>query len=158
MNQENVIVLKESLDKKLAILQEIQRICKQQTDVLDSEPMDYELFDQLMNDRDVCIEKLEKIDEGFVKVFERVRADIDANKKQYEEIIKEIKALISDTTDSVATINALDARNRNKLENVFIREKRSASESKRSVNVAMNYYKNMLGMETNGGMHMDKKK
>ena len=65
MNKQYVTALEESLEKKIRVLDEIYRISWLQTEILDKKPMDFERFDTYVDDKDICIEKLNKLDEGF---------------------------------------------------------------------------------------------
>ena len=57
MNKQYVTALEESLEKKIRVLDEIYRISRLQTEILDKKPMDFERFDAYVDDKDICIEK-----------------------------------------------------------------------------------------------------
>lgn len=159
MAKEYVTALKESLQKKLNVLDEIYRISMLQQDILSEESADYETFDRYVDDKDVCIEKLEKLDEGFELTYNRVKEELDGNRAAYTDDIRLMQKLISDITEKSASIQALEERNRKGVEEHFAKDRRQARDSKRSVNVAMNYYRNMnglVGMDTSA--RMDSKK
>lgn len=158
MSREYVVALKESLEKKLKVLEEIYRISKLQTDVINKQPMDYEAFDRLVDDKDICLEKLEKLDEGFELVYTRVSEELKTNKSEYSELILAMQETITKITDKSTAISALEERNRQGLSNVFNKERKELSDGKRSVNVAMNYYKNMTGLNVDSSQYMDRKK
>lgn len=158
MSKEYVIALKESLEKKLKVLEETYRLCKMQADLLSQENFDYDEFDRLLSDKDICIEKLGKLDEGFEIVYERVSAELKTNRNDYSELIEQMQQLITKITDISTSINALEERIRSGVSDALIRERKGMAESKRSVNVAMNYYKNMTGLNIPDSLYMDKKK
>lgn len=158
MSREYVVALKESLEKKLKVLEEIYRISKLQTDVINASPMDYEAFDRLVDDKDICLEKLEKLDEGFELVYTRVSDELKTNKSVYSDLILAMQETITKITDKSTAISALEERNRQGLSNVFNKERKELSDGKRSVNVAMNYYKNMTGLSVESSQYMDWKK
>lgn len=158
MSREYVVALKESLDKKLKVLEEIYRISKLQTDVINAQQMDYEAFDRLVDDKDICLEKLEKLDEGFELVYTRVSNELKTNKSAYSDLILAMQETITKITDKSTAISALEERNRQGLSNVFNKERKELSDGKRSVNVAMNYYKNMTGLSVESSQYMDWKK
>lgn len=158
MSREYVVALKESLEKKLKVLEEIYRISKLQTDVINASPMDYEAFDRLVDDKDICLEKLEKLDEGFELVYTRVSDELKTNKSAYSDLILAMQETITKITDKSTAISALEERNRQGLSNVFNKERKELSDGKRSVNVAMNYYKNMTGLSVDSSQYMDWKK
>ncbi|MCR4990090.1 MAG: flagellar export chaperone FlgN [Lachnospiraceae bacterium] len=158
MSKEHVLALRDSLIKKVKVLEEIEGINRLQSDILAADPFDYEAFDKLFADKDVCIEKLDKLDEGFEIVYQRVESELKSNKEDYSSVIKEMQDLIKRITDLGASIKAAEERNRNALSDTMIKERKGMSESKRSVNVAMNYYRNMSGTTTAEARFMDKKK
>lgn len=158
MSKEYVIALKESLEKKLRILKETHSICRQQAQILEDEPMNFETFDRLVDDKDICIEKLDKLDEGFELVYARVSEELKTNRSAYSELIGQMQKLITAITDEATAIRTLEEKNRKTMESVFVRERRELSESKRSVSVATEYYRNMTGVAVESSQFMDQKK
>ena len=158
MSKEYIIALRDSLIKKKSVLEEVERICALQNRILNEEPFDYEAFDKLFSDKDVCIEKLEKLDEGFELVYQRVESELKSNRSAYADIIREMQDLITGITDLGATISAAEERNKKAVSDTLIRERKGMAESKRSVNVAMNYYRSMNGLQAPESQFMDKKK
>lgn len=158
MSKEYIIALKESLEKKLKVLDETYRICQMQFDIISGNDPDYDEFDRLFDDKEICIEKLSKLDEGFEIVYERVSEELKSNSGDYTEIIAQMKGLITQITEVSTSISALEERIRNSVSDALIRERKGIADTKRSVNVAMNYYKNMTGTGIPDSMYMDKKK
>lgn len=158
MGREYVTALSQSLEKKLKVLEEIYRLCKLQTEVLNTQPMDFERFDGLVDDKDICLEKLEKLDEGFELVYERVSRELSANRAEYTDQIKKMQELIALITEKSTSIEALEKRNKQSMSDMFVRERKELSEGKRSVSIAMNYYKNMAGQNIPDSKFMDQKK
>ena len=70
--------LEESLEKKIRVLDEIYRISRLQTEILDKKPMDFERFDAYVDDKDICIEKLNKLDEGFAGAWTKQQQSMAA--------------------------------------------------------------------------------
>lgn len=158
MSKEYIIALKESLEKKLKVLDETYRICQMQFDIISSNEPDYEEFDRLFDDKEICIEKLSKLDEGFEIVYERVSKELKSNSGDYSEMISQMKELITKITEVSTSISALEERIKNGVSDAFIKERKGIADTKRSVNVAMNYYKNMAGTNIPDSIYMDKKK
>lgn len=158
MSKEHITALRDSLIKKVKVLEEIEGINRLQNDLLQTQPFDYEAFDALFDDKDVCIDKLNKLDEGFELVYSRVEIELKNNKEEYGPVIKQMQELITRITELGTSIKASEERTRNSLSDTLIRERKGMSESKRSVNVAMNYYKNMSGLTNAESRFMDRKK
>lgn len=158
MHKNYVMVLIESLEKKLKVLEEIKRLCDIQKNIVQTSPFDFIKFDQIVDDKDICLEKIEKLDEGFESVYERVKGEFSTNKDVYADEIKRMQELITKITDIGSEITVADKRTKKDLAEVMLNERKGYAESKRSVNVALNYYKNMTGLSSSDSMYMDDKK
>lgn len=153
-----VVAMRESLEKKIKVLEEILRISQHQQEILSKKPMDYKRFDQCVDDKDICIEKIEKMDEGFDLLYQRLGSELKEHREQYADEIKKMQSLISEITDKSITIQAMEQRNRQVLEQVFLEERRELGKGKRSMSVAKNYYQTMGNMNVAGAQYMDQKK
>ena len=158
MNKQYVTALEESLEKKIRVLDEIYRISQLQAEILDKKPMDFERFDAYVDDKDICIEKLNKLDEGFEILYERVGQELKENRAAYEKQIVHMQQMITEITDKSVAIQTLEERNRKAVAEVFSNERKELGQGKRSLNVAMNYYRNMSGANVVPPQYMDKKK
>ena len=159
MNKQYVSVLAESLEKKLHVLEEIYQLCQKQAEVLAGEPVDFEEFDRCMDAKSGHIEALNKLDEGFEMLYNRVGQELKNNKSLYAEQIRRMQEAISGIMDKSALIQALEERNKRAVEAAFAKERTEISRGKRSLNVAMNYYRNMRGgVNTVEPQIMDQKK
>lgn len=158
MSGQYLTILKESLHKKIHILDEIQRICDYQGKVLNSNPIDYEQFDRYVDDKDICINQLNQLDEGFERVYEKVREELQGNKEAYADWIREAKELITQITEKSVAIQTQESRNKQTVENIFRKERENMGKGKKSMKAAMDYYRNMNGTHVNTSQYMDKKK
>ncbi len=159
MGREYVVALRESLQKKLKVLEEIYSLSLLQRELFSADEMDYEAFDRYFDDKDICIEKLNGLDEGFELLYNRVKDEIEANKDAYADEIRLMQDLIRSITEKSTSIQALEERNRKSMEECLAKDRKQAKEGKRSVSVAMNYYRQMNGMSgASGSAKLDKKK
>ncbi len=159
MNKQYVSVLVESLEKKLQILEKIHQLCQKQAEVIANEPFDFEEFDRCMDEKDNCIQELNKLDEGFEMLYDRVGQELKSNKSLYSEQIRRMQQAISDIMDKSTSIQALEERNKRAVETAFAKERMEIGKGKRSLSVAMNYYRNMRGgADAIEPQFMDKKK
>ncbi len=159
MGREYITALKESLEKKLKVLDEIYRISGLQQDLMAQENPDYEVFDRYVDDKDICLEKLEFLDEGFDITYNRVKEELEQNKAAYASEIRAMQDLIRKISERSVSIQAMEERNRRSVEEHFARDRRQARDTKRSVSVAMNYYRSMNGMVgTDTSAKLDSKK
>ena len=144
-NNAYITALRESLEKKISVLDEIIIKNKEQAELLRSDPFSFEDFDKNTEEKGVLIFRLEKLDDGFESLYARVKEELDANREQYASEIKHMQDLIREITDKSASIQAEEARNKAALEAVFKSERdriktgRSGVKALQSYNQAMNY-------------------
>lgn len=158
MSKQYVTALEESLEKKIRVLDEIYRISQLQAEALAMQPVDFESFDRYVDDKDICIDKLNKLDEGFEIIYDRVAQELKENRPAYAQQITHMQELIAQITDKSMTIQALEERNKNAVGDVLSKERKELGQGKRSLNAAMSYYQNMSGARTVPAQFMDKKK
>lgn len=158
MNGQYLTILEESLRKKNHILDEIQRICDYQSELLNAESIDYDKYDMYVDDKDICIEQINKLDEGFEQLYNKVREELQDNKSEYADWINTAKELISQITEKSVAIQAQELRNKQTLERVFNKERASLGKGKKSVKAAMDYYRSMSKTNVITSQYMDKKK
>lgn len=158
MTEQYLNILQDSLKKKKEVLEEIERLCRMQSELLSAEPVDYDKFDQLVDGKDVCIEQLGKLDEGFELLYERVRGELQDGKEQYASWIQETQSLITEIMDRSVAIQTQESRNRIAVERAFQKERQGIGRGKRSLNVAMDYYRSMNNSHVVPPQYMDQKK
>lgn len=156
MSKQYVTALEESLKKKLSVLDEIYRISQLQAELFEQESLDFEAFDRYVDDKDICIEKLDKLDEGFEILYGRLEQELKENRSLYKEQITHMQEIIGQITDKSVAIQALEERNKNAVQEAFSKERSGIKQGKRSLNAAVNYYKSMRG--TVPAQYMDQKK
>ncbi len=145
MNGTYLTALSESLEKKIAVLDEIIEKNKEQEALLKEETFSFEAFDKNAEEKGVLIFRLEKLDDGFESLYEKVREELNANRAAYAKEIAHMQDLIRMITEKSATIQAGEARNKASLEKVFkterekLRNGRSGVKALKSYNQAMNF-------------------
>lgn len=158
MNEQYLNILLDSLVKKNDLLDEIQRLCKEQSEVLAAEPVDFDQFDSCMDNKDVCIEQLNTLDEGFETLYERIRDELQEHREEHTEWISKVQKLIAEITEKSVAIQAQEERNKKAVEAAIQKERKAYNIGKRSVQVATQYYKNMSNTNVVPAQYMDKKK
>lgn len=158
MSEQYLNILRESLEKKLSVLDEILRISQNQSDILTTEPVDFEQFDQCVDDKDICIEQLEKLDEGFELVYEKVKQELYNHREQYTAWIADTQKMIAQIMEKSVAIQAQEARNKQAVEQVMQKERRGYGKGKRSAKAAMDYYRHMNNTQVVEPQFMDQKK
>ncbi len=150
-------VLAESLDIKLDVLSKIQEYTNKQKAVFEGETPDIEEFDKLVDEKDVLVDKLISLDEGFERLYQEVSDELNTNRSKYAIQIRLLQDKISAITDISSSIQAQEARNKKMIEEYFAKERQSIKKGRISSKAAYDYYKNMSGMNLQSSGFMDSK-
>lgn len=150
-------VLEESLDVKLDVLSKIQEYTNKQKAVFEEETPNMEKFDNLVDEKDVLVDKLISLDEGFERLYQEVSDELNTNRSKYSAQIRLLQDKISAITDISSSIQAQEARNKKMIEEYFTKERQSIKKGRISSKAAYDYYKNMSGMNLQSPGFMDSK-
>lgn len=151
-------ILEETLQKKQTVLQAILEACRRQETLAEQDEFDPDAFNSIMDQKEALLERLTELDEGFEKTYEGVRKELNQNRAQYTEQIRQMQELIRRVTDLGVEIRALEERNRVKLEARFAGQKKEMRQVKTSNRVASTYYKAMANPQNTDSYFMDQKK
>lgn len=159
MNGEDyVTILAESLEKKNAILDEIQKINQEQKQILSDENLTPEMFEKTLDKKSALIDELNQLDEGFAQLYEKVRPEIQNHMKQYADLIRKMQEEIAKITDKTVAIQIEELRNKQLAENRFSAIKKQIREVKSSQKAVNTYYRNMMNRNVNESQFLDRKK
>lgn len=151
-------ILEDSLKKKLEVLKQIREVNEVQTEILKGESIDLEAFDQTVDEKDLYIGELTKLDEGFELLYDNVKEELVGNRQKYAEQIRCLQELITQITESSVSIQAQEARNKALVENCFRKERQNLGQSRKNSQAVYGYYQNMNNMKGAQSQFMDKKK
>ena len=151
-------ILKETLTKKLSVLQAYIEATERQAQIAESEDFDLEAFESNMEQKDALLDQVNELDEGFDRVFQQIRADLQVHKDEYKKEIRELQELIRKCTDLGVEIQTMEERNRQRLEQVFSSQQRSIRQVKANSKSVSNYYKAMNPAKNMDSYFMDQKK
>lgn len=151
-------VLEDSLHKKMDVLCRIELLCAKQEKILSTEPVSEDDFDKSIDEKGALIDELNQLDEGFEKLYGRIKEQLSAEKGKYKPQILALQEQIAGVTEKSVAIQALEARNKKLAEAYFAKAKRELRESRRSSRAAMDYYRNMNKSQIVSPQFMDKKK
>ncbi len=150
-------LLEESLDMKIKVLQDIEEYNQVQKEAFEKESPSMESFDEAIEKKAELIERLEKLDEGFESLYNKISDDIVNDKDRYAEKIKDIQKKISIITELSVSVQASEARNKKLVEAYFAKERQDVKNGRVGSKAAYDYYKNMSGMNVAGPQFMDSK-
>ena len=151
-------LMKDSLVKKEKILINILELTKEQEKLLNSEQFDDEAFDNLIAEKSILIEKINKLDEGFELTYKRIEDKIKAEPSCYRENIEKLQELIRTLVDRGVEVETLERRNQIKFDMNISRSKDRIRSYNLNSNAVTKYYSNMSGNIGEGTYFVDKKK
>ena len=152
-----LLILQDSLVKKLRVLEQIEECNKRQEEVLTQTPVSLEVFDVITDEKGELIVQMQKLDNGFEQLFERVKTQLEADKDTYRMEIASLQELVRQITDKSITLQAQEARNIALVEKFFSKEKSSLRQGRLGSQAAMSYYASMSRMSINDPRVIDEK-
>ena len=151
-------LMKDSLTKKEKILITILELTREQEKLLNSENFDDEAFDNLITEKSILIEKINKLDEGFELTYKRIEDKIKAEPSHYRESIEKLQELIRTLVDKGVEVETLERRNQIKFDMNISKSKDRIRSYNLNSNAVTKYYSNMSGNIGEGTYFVDKKK
>lgn len=136
-------ILKDSLLKKLNILENISKINLEQGKIIKENKFDFEKFDMTIQEKNILIEELKALDNGFQKVYDRVKNVLMEDKESYRDQINEMKILVKKVMDRSIDVETEELRNKESFSKRTEILKKEVKIAKASNKVATDYYKNM---------------
>ena len=150
-------ILDESLDKKLALLKEIEDLSLSQSEMIEDGAA-FEDIDANMDDKAVLIDRINKLDEGFQAMYDNIKENLEAQKEEYEDEIELIKKKISEVMSCSTQIQAIEARNKAAMEQRFAKAHKDIRSRTVHASQVQDYYKVANRLNAITPQFMDKKK
>lgn len=157
-NNSYIEILKQSLTKKLELLDTIMALNVLQKDMLENPDLDPDELDENLNRKADLVEQLSKLDDGFGQIYDRVRTELMENRTAYTEDIAQMKRDITAIMDKSTAIQSQEKRNQVLMQQKFTSVKKQIKEVKKSRQAVNSYYRNMMKMGTPGSSFLDDKK
>lgn len=152
-----VIILIESLQKKIKVLDAIIEKNKEQKEIIKVEMMDADQFEMNIQEKAKLIDELNLLDEGFESIYNRVKVELTERKDLYQKEIKTLQGLIGEITAKVMEIQAQEERNKSTIIQQFGKMRTKIKKSKASKNAALNYYNSMNKLTISDPQFLDRK-
>lgn len=143
MTEDYLQILEECMKKKIEVLDRIIELDGKQFEISSHQPMDFEAYDQTMEEKGELIEEILRLDEGFTSTFERVKEELLSQKEKYAQEIHSLQELIQVAVDKSVTIETQEQRNKTSMEAGLKMKRNEIKQLKKSTSVALNYYKSM---------------
>ena len=155
--QNYLLILEQSLNKKINILSELERLTQVQKDIISKEQFDEDAFNDTLEKKSSQIEEIERLDKGFQILYDNVKAQIENNRQNYSSEIQRLQTMIKTITDKSAALMVMENQNKEQVTKRFATLKKEARQIKKNRNVAANYYKSMNNISSEP-YFLDKKK
>lgn len=154
-----VKILVDTLEKKKETLQILTIATKEQEELLKAEPFSMEQFEKTLDKKEKVIQNLNQLEDGFEAFYKRIELIIRTEKNNYKEELQKAQKLISEITDMSVKLQAMEARNKEKLTRELANQKQGIRSFKVSSQTAEKYYHNMSNQHQEGQSYfMDRKK
>ena len=157
-NNSYIEILKQSLSKKIELLNTISALNVEQKHMLEDPELDPDTLDENMQRKAELVEELSGLDEGFNQIFERVKTELNANREQYAADVKYMQRMIASIMEKSNQVQLEEQRNKTLIEQKFGTVKKQIREVKQSRQAVSSYYKSMSKVNLVDPQFMDDKK
>lgn len=155
--QNYLLILEESLNKKIIFLDELSKLTNLQKDIVSAEEFDDEAFSKNLEQKDAIIKELEKLDRGFQILYDNIKSQIENNRETYASEIKRLQELIKEVLDKSTNLQVMESRNKDLVKSRFASLRKEVRQLKKSRELATSYYKTMNNISSEP-YFLDKKK
>lgn len=137
-------MMKDSLIKKIEILEQLLKENEIQRKVLeDPENVDEKDFDDAVERKSDLIEELNKLNDGFQGLYDKVSTVLQVDRDRYKNEIVEMQKMIRTITDLSGKVEAGELRNKLLADNYFSTMRKTIKEGRKRACASYGYYKNM---------------
>ena len=137
-------MMADSLSRKIAILEEMERInAEQKTLFGQGDAMDDDAFDESVARKGALIDEIEQLDDGFTALFEKIKTEIGDNRETYAAQIRGLQEQIRRVTELSNTVQTQEVRNKQIADRYFNEARTRLAEGKKTSGTAMKYYQTM---------------
>lgn len=157
-DKEYVAILRQSLEKKVRILDLIIEKNKEQRAIFSDETMPPERLEENLKEKGELIDQLNQLDDGFEQVYQRIKEILAKEKDAYRDEIQKMQEMIREITDKSATVQTQELRNRELAVQKFSIIKKEIKKARTTTKAASQYYKNMAKMNVVDSQFLDQKK
>lgn len=151
-------LLADTLEKKSEVLTRLINLTEKQESLIASDPFLEDDFLQLISSKEEQLLTLAKFDVGFEQIFDSVKEELINSKQKYVTEITDLKKQITKITDMSVKLQALEKRNKSKMEVLLAKKRKDIKGARISNQTATNYYKTMAQQHESQSFFYDKKK
>ena len=157
-DQGYIKMLRERLEKKIAILNNIESANEDQARILSDQMSTPDEFQENLEIKGRLIAEIDRIDSGFQELFNRVKEVFSTDKESYRDDIHAMQEMIRQITDLSTHIKLQEQDNKMLAEKKFADIRSTARDIKKNERAVTSYYQNMMQLNNVNPQFMDRKK
>ena len=143
-SKEYVKMLSDSLDKKVELLRQLQGLNQEQKNILEDSESTPDMLDDNIEKKSDIIERLDKMDDGFQSLYDKVKDDLSSKREEYASEIKHMQEQIALVTDLSTDVQAKEMQNRELARAKFSHIRSQIRETKHGQKAVASYYASMM--------------
>lgn len=151
-------LLGKSLEKKAHLLSELTELTHEQEELISKDQLEDDRFISIINQKGELIKQVNELDNGFELLYQRVREELKVNPGSYKEHVERLKTLVTDVTDKGVQLQAMERRNKDKIDLFLHTRRKNIKSFKMNQKTASSYYSNTGNKTTDSSYFFDKKK
>ena len=157
-NNTYINILVQSQNKKVEILNELIELTKDQAALLEDPGFNQDDFTNIIQSKEKYIIRLNHLDSGFQKIYNKVEDELQTNKNRYQKEIEDLKESITKITELSVKLQLEEKNNMTKLESYFLLKRKEIKDFKISKSTADSYQSNIKSQNTMPSYLFDTKK
>lgn len=115
-------ILIDIVKKKKQLLNEIYQITENQSTVLEHDPKQINMFEEMRKEKQLRMDELNQLDEQFMQYYENVKSHILNDTQPLAESLKQLKAYVKEIGVVEISIRVLEEKNKHTLQNYYTKE------------------------------------
>ena len=143
-SKEYVKMLSDSLDKKADLLRQLQGLNQEQKNILEDSESTPDMLDDNIEKKSNIIDRLDKMDDGFQSLYDKVKDDLSSKREEYASEIKHMQEQIALITDLSTDVQAKEMQNRELARAKFSHIRSQIRETKHGQKAVASYYASMM--------------
>lgn len=142
-DKNSILMMCESLEKKIDVLNQIREMNGKQKEILENPRSSPDELEENLSRKGGLIVELERLDSGFSTLYEKVREELMANTGRYADKVNEMKDLIRKITALSAAVEREEIDNKELAAKRFSDVRKMARRIRKNEKAVSSYYKTM---------------
>lgn len=157
-NVNYIKIMIDSLQKKVIILDKIIAINEHQAEIIIDIKKNMAEYDATLDEKQLLIDELNILDEGFQTLYNRVQEEIVNNADAHKDDIREMQKYITLITEKTVEVQTKEEKNRQIISQQFSLFRQEVKQFKQNKQATSQYYNTMQNTGYITPQFLDKKK